>query len=188
MVAGLTVATWYAHELRAEAILRENLPGISIPRLSLKKFREVMTLRALLEGQSTAQACGHIDREGFRTLHACSAGLAKAIEENDITDYLDFNQKLKFTIYRYSTSDTLDALIRILWLQAGPFLRHLSRGLDRMHEANFHDKAIEALAAGDGDAARDAISRDILAGMEYLSLHGEFAPEETKTETFDDAD
>ncbi len=173
--------------LLAEGGLVQNSNGtFAIPRLSLRKFREVMTLRAMLEGEAAAQACGNIDRDGFQKLHTYSAGLAGAIVENEITDYLDFNQKLKFTIYSYSTSRTLDSLIRILWLQAGPFLRHLNRGLDRIDEANFHDLAIKALAVGDADAARDAISRDILAGMAFLTMHGEFASEETETETFND--
>ncbi|KAA0972169.1 GntR family transcriptional regulator [Aureimonas fodinaquatilis] len=175
--------------LLAEGALVQHRNGtFSIPRLSLRKFREVMTLRALIEGEAAAQACGNVDREGFQKLHAYSAGLVKAIEENAITDYLDYNQKLKFTIYRYSTSQVLVSMIRILWLQAGPFLRHLNRGLDMMVEANFQDEAIEALAVGNPEAARQAISRDILAGMAFLTIHGEFAPEEPEPETYDDVD
>jgi len=164
--------------LLAEGALVQNTNGtFSVPLISLRKFREVMTLRAMLEGEATSQACGHIDRVGIEELRSCAAGLAKAMEHNEIGEYLDYNQRLKFTIYRYSPSQTLQSTIRLLWLQAGPFLRHLNQGLKHMVKANFHDDAIEALTKGDGEKAGNAISRDILAGMAYLTIHGKFALE-----------
>ena len=163
----------------AEGALVQNGNGtFSVPLISLRKFQEVMKARALLEREATAEACGLIDAAGFEVLHAAAAGLDRAISENAIEDYLDHNQRLKFAIYRYCPSQTLQSLIRLMWLQAGPFLRHLNKGLDRMIEANFHDEAIAALERGDGKAAGEAIARDILSGMAFLSTHGEFAAEE----------
>lgn len=162
--------------LLAEGALIQNSNGtFAVPVISLRRFREVMTLRAMLEAEATAQACGQIDQAGFQELHLCSEGLTRAIESNAIDEYLDYNQRLKFTIYRYSSSQTLQSVIRLMWLQAGPFLRHLNKGLDRMIEANFHDDAITALAKGEKDLAAQAISRDILAGMAFLTLHGDFS-------------
>ncbi|MBY5989097.1 MULTISPECIES: GntR family transcriptional regulator [Roseovarius] len=164
--------------LLAEQALVQNSNGtFSVPLISLRKFQEVMEARALLESRATELACGLIDDAGFAELHDAAAGLDRAISENVIEDYLDHNQRLKFTVYRYCPSETLQSLIRLMWLQAGPFLRHLNKGLDRMIEANFHDEAIEALSSGDGAAAGEAISRDILAGMAFLSTHGEFVEE-----------
>lgn len=163
--------------LLAEGALVQNANGTySVPLISLRGFREVMTLRAMLESEATLQACGNVDQAGFQELHLCAAGLERAIAENAIDDYLDFNQRLKFTIYGYSTSQTLQSMIRLMWLRAGPFLRHLNKGLATMSAANFHDQAIAALATGDRQAAAEAISKDILAGMAFLTLHGEFAP------------
>ncbi|MDG3580293.1 MULTISPECIES: GntR family transcriptional regulator [Rhizobiaceae] len=165
--------------LLAEGALVQNANGtFAVPLISQRKFHEVMTLRAMLEGEATRQACGHINRAGFTELHRYSAGLATAIEHNRIDDYLDYNQRLKFTIYRHSSSQTLRNMIQLLWLQAGPFLRHLNQGLEQMVRANFHDEAIEALEKGDSSAAAAAISRDILAGMAYLEEHSHFMPEE----------
>lgn len=165
--------------LLAEGALVQNANGtFSVPLISRRKFQEVMTLRAMLESEATRQACGRIDHKGFSELHRCAAGLAAAIERNRIDDYLDYNQRLKFTIYRYSPSQTLGSMIRLLWLQAGPFLRHLNHGLEQMVRANFHDEAIAALETNDSGEAAAAIARDILAGMAYLEEHSHFAPEE----------
>lgn len=170
--------------LLAENALIQNANGtFSVPLISQRKFHEVMTLRAMLEGEATAQACGNIDKAGFTELERCSTGLAAAIEHKRIDDYLDHNQRLKFTIYRYCSSQTLQNMIQLLWLQAGPFLRHLNQGLEQMVRANFHDEAIEALKEGNHKRAADAISRDILAGMDYLKEHGQFMPEEEPAST-----
>lgn len=165
--------------LLAEGALVQNANGtFSVPLISLRKFREVMCARALLEREATAAACGRIDQSGFADLRDAAAGLSRAILANDIDDYLDQNQRLKFAVYRFCPSQTLQALVRLMWLQAGPFLRHLNKGLDHMNEANFHDEAIAALERGDGQAAGDAIARDILAGMEFLSQQGVFEPDD----------
>jgi DNA-binding GntR family transcriptional regulator len=153
----------------------------SVPLISKRKFSEVMELRALLEGRATAEACGRIDELGFAELHACAAGLQAAIERNDIHDYLDFNRRLKFTIYRYSPSRTLLSHIELLWLQAGPFLRHLNTDLRQMTKANFHDEAIAELEKGNSAKAAAALSRDILAGMTFLLERAEFADDEAET-------
>ncbi len=164
--------------LLAEGGLVQNSNGtFSVPLISQRKFREVMELRAILEGQATSQACGHIDSTGLTELRECAEGLDRAIQTNEIGDYLDFNQRLKFTIYRYAESRTLRTHIQLLWLQAGPFLRHLNNGLQEMIKANFHAEAIAALEAGNAAKASAAMSRDILAGMNYLLENAKFADE-----------
>jgi DNA-binding GntR family transcriptional regulator len=168
--------------LLAEGGLVQNANGtFSVPLISQRKFREVMELRALLEGRATAEACGRIDKAGFAELRECAAGLHAAIKKNDIHEYLDFNQRLKFTIYRYSPSRTLMSHIELLWLQAGPFLRHLNTDLRQMIKANFHDEAIAALKKDDSAKAGAAISRDILAGMVFLLERAKFAGDEPQT-------
>jgi DNA-binding GntR family transcriptional regulator len=164
--------------LLAEGGLVQNANGtFSVPHLSRKKFSEIMTMRALLEREATMQACGNIDRAGFNELKRCSAGLSKAIDEHAIYDYLDYNQRLKFAIYRYTPSQTLQSMIRLMWLQAGPFLHHLNQDLKQIGTANFHEEAIAALEVGKAEEAGLAISRDILGGMVFLQQHARFSPE-----------
>lgn len=169
--------------LLAEGGLVQNPNGtFSVPRISRRKFTEIMTARALLEREATIQACGHIDKAGFNELKRCSVGLRKAIEDQAIHDYLDYNQRLKFTIYRYVPSQTLQSLIRLMWLQAGPFLRHLNQGLERIEVLNFHEDAIAALEAGRAEEAGDAVARDISSGMMYLQKNAHFEPAEDDEE------
>lgn len=167
--------------LLAEGGLVQNSNGtFSVPLISRTKFREVMELRSLLEGKATREACGRIDAKGFHSLDDSARGLEAAIVANDIHGYLDFNRRLKFAIYDYSPSRTLRSHVELLWLQAGPFLRHLNYDLNEMTNANFHREAIASLKEGDAESAGDAIARDILAGMHFLLANARFAPDESE--------
>jgi DNA-binding GntR family transcriptional regulator len=169
--------------LTAEGGLVQRSNGTFIvPRLTRRAFKELMELRALLEGRATSLACGRIDAEGLRRLHKYSDELDRAANADDIVKYLDVNQKLKFTIYSYCESPKLYSLIEILWLQAGPALRYHAKVLRGIKDINFHRQAIAALERRKRAAAGAAIARDIKAGMEALLAIAQFAEDETADE------
>jgi DNA-binding GntR family transcriptional regulator len=149
-----------------------------VPLVTRRAFKELMELRALLEGRATSLACKRIDVEGLRRLQKYSDELDLAANSNDIVKYLDVNQKLKFTIYSYCASPKLHSLIEILWLQVGPALRYHAKVLRGITDINFHQEAIAALKGGKRAAAGAAISRDIKAGMDALLAAARFADDE----------
>lgn len=161
--------------LLAERALIQKANGtFAVPVATRKRFQEVMELRALLEGHATYEACQHIDGAGLDEIRACGLGLTNAFAANDLASYLDYNQKLKFSIYKYCSSETLRSHIELLWLQCGPFLRHLSVDPKKSPPASFCDEAIDALVAKDATAAADAISKDIRSGLQFLLVNGTF--------------
>ena len=149
-----------------------------VPPVTRRAFKELMELRALLEGRATSLACKRIDLEGLRRLHKYSDELDLAANANDIVKYLDINQKLKFTIYSYCASPKLYSLIEILWLQVGPALRYHAEVLREITDINFHQEAIAALKGGKRAAAGAAIARDIKGGMDALLAAARFADDE----------
>jgi len=162
--------------LLAERALVQKANGtFAVPIATRQRFQEVMELRELLEGHATFQACDRIDRLGLDQLRRASEGLTKSLSENNLEEYLDFNQKLKFGIYRYCSSETLRTHIELLWLQCGPFLRHLTVDPSKVRAVSYCEEAVEALIAKDAMAASAAISRDIRSGLEFLLVHGKFA-------------
>src|SRR5262249_12124438 len=148
-----------------------------VPVLGKGEFKELMELRALLEARATGLACGHVDREGFRRLRRYSRDLEEASKKVDIVAYLDANQKLKFTIYSYCKSPTLQMIIEILWLRAGPALRYHLGVLRQITKINFHRQAIRALEQGKAEAAAEAIARDIIEGMQAILAVADFGGE-----------
>ena len=161
--------------LAERALIQKPNGTFAVPVATRQRFQEVMELRALLEGHATFDACSHIDRTGLDEIRASGIGLTQAFRANDLASYLDYNQKLKFSIYKYCSSETLRLHIELLWLQAGPFLRHLSVDPKKPPPASFCDDAIDALIKRDAAAAAEAISKDIRSGMQFLLVHGKFA-------------
>ncbi|MEM6648763.1 MAG: GntR family transcriptional regulator [Pseudomonadota bacterium] len=148
-------------------IQREN-GTIILPPMNKKTFMEVMEMRAVLEKMATIKACHHMDQAAFKDLRAKGNALASAAKKNDITEYLEVNRKLKFTIYRQADSQVLFSIIEKLWLQAGPFLRHLAGNLKGIMQINYHEDAFRLLKEGKAEQAGEEIARDILAGMECI--------------------
>lgn len=169
--------------LAEKALVKQPNGTFAVPVVTRRRFQEVMELRAILECVATSQACQRIDRAGMADLQHSADGLANASAGNDLSSYLDFNQKLKFGIYKYCTSETLLNHIELLWLQCGPFLRHLSIDPDRSRATSFCQEAVDAIVAGDAHAAAEAISKDIRSGMEFLLVHGRFAHDDDPAET-----
>jgi DNA-binding GntR family transcriptional regulator len=159
-----------------------------VPRITRQAFKELMELRALLEGRATSLACQRIDADGLKRLHKLSEELDRAVNADDIVKYLDVNQKLKFTIYNYCKSPKLYSLIEILWLQAGPALRYHAKVLRGIKDVNFHRQAIAALEERRHAAAGAAIARDIKAGMEALLAVAQFADDEVPNEEASDGE
>jgi DNA-binding GntR family transcriptional regulator len=174
--------------LTAEGGLVQRSNGTFIvPHVTRQAFKELMELRALLEGRATSLACEQIDSEGFRYLHKYADELDRAAGADDIVRYLDVNQKLKFTIYNYCKSPKLYSLIEILWLQAGPALRYHAKVLRGIKDINFHREAIAALEKRKRAAAGAAIARDIKAGMDALLAVAQFADDEAPDVAVSDA-
>ncbi|AZO07715.1 GntR family transcriptional regulator [Mesorhizobium sp. M3A.F.Ca.ET.080.04.2.1] len=164
--------------LLAERALVQNSNGTyAIPVPTRRRLEEIMELRALLEGRATEDACDRIDEAGLEEIRQSNAGLNRAQSENNLDAYLDYNQKLKFAIYRYCSSDTLRAHIELLWLQCGPLLRHLAVDPTKAHATSYCDEAVRALFAREAVAAGEAISNDIRSGLDFLLVHGKFSSE-----------
>src|SRR4051794_20424760 len=64
----------------------------SVPIASRESFRQVMELRAVVEGYATGLSCKHIDKAGIENLHLCAEKLSQAVDANNIIAYLHWNQ------------------------------------------------------------------------------------------------
>ena len=64
------------------------------------------------------------------------------------------------------------ALAETVWLQTGPSMRALYARIGMGRVADYHAKAIAALAAGDEAGLRLAIRADVRQGLTMLSNEG----------------
>jgi DNA-binding GntR family transcriptional regulator len=146
--------------------------------LTRTQYVELIDLRLLLEGAATERASHHMTPARIKALRKIAAELSAAAEQNHAPRYLKANRTFKFTIFEAANSPAMIDLIERVWLQIGPFLRYYAKDVRDQIDTDEHHAIVEALANGDGPAARAAMKRDINGGKKYLLETAEFAPEE----------
>ena len=82
--------------------------------------------------------------------------------------YLRANRAFHFSIYRTARSESLLAIIEILWLQIGPYL-NLLRGSGNYSVANKHHQTmVDCLREKDEIGVSNALRADIEAAYDVL--------------------
>lgn len=153
--------------------------SLVLPQMTRERFSDLTASRLICEPAATEAAAKSIGKADLKVLRRECDGLTQAARDQDIDEYLIRNHEFKFSIYRAAGSQSLLFLIETLWLQVGPFLRQFSGKFDGnlsgILEIDYHEEVVEALARGDGLAARKAMHADIAEGAEYLLANAEFA-------------
>ena len=143
----------------------DSLPNktVRVPTLSLERLEDLRQARFAVEGLAVARAAANMTPEIATRLKALIAGQIETDEEHFSEASAEQNRAFHFTIYEQSGSTVLLPIIESLWLQFGPYLRDASERFDGRdgRGATFHIALVEALARGDGDAARAALEADI---------------------------
>jgi DNA-binding GntR family transcriptional regulator len=143
----------------------EALPNrsVRVPSLSKDALQDLMETRFALEGLAVARAATNMSPAILARLRELIAAQSETDAEHISAASAEQNRAFHFTIYRQSGSTVLLPIIESLWLQFGPYLRVASERFDGRdgRGTNFHVEMVEALARGDGKAARAALESDI---------------------------
>jgi len=143
----------------------ETLPSrtVRVPALSKAVLQDLRETRFAIEGLAIARAASKMTAESLATLRQLIAVQSETDAEHLSERSAEQNRAFHFAIYRQSGSTVLLPIIESLWLQFGPYLRLASERFDggEGRGTNFHVEMLEALARGDGVAARAALEVDI---------------------------
>lgn len=143
----------------------ESLPNktVRVPTLSLERLEDLRQARFAVEGLAVARAAGRVTPETIAKLEALVAAQSETDEGHFSEASAEQNRAFHFTIYEQSGSTVLLPIIESLWLQFGPYLRDASERFDGRdgRGTHFHNTLVEALARGNGDAARAELEADI---------------------------
>jgi DNA-binding GntR family transcriptional regulator len=125
-------------------------------------IEENFQIRAALESLGASLAARKIDKAGLADLQQLNRRM-QAMAEDD-PHYAELNREFHFTLYQYSRSPLLMSLMRLLWasLHGGPRVRRT-----HAESARQHDAILDALRAGDADAA-SALTYQHIMGAERL--------------------
>jgi DNA-binding GntR family transcriptional regulator len=143
---------------------------IEVPPMSEARFADLLECRLLLEPRAAALALPHIDAARLKQLRDIDAALDRAMESGDVISYMEGNFAFHFTLYRANGRRTLNGLIETLWLQFGPFMRVVYGRYGTANLVDQHHRALDAIAARDDEALKDAIASDIADGMGLIGM------------------
>ena len=159
------------NRLTAERAI-DSMPNrsVRVPSLSKESLRDLMEARCAIEGLAVARAAANTDAATLENLRRFIAAQSETDAEHVSEGSAEQNRAFHFAIYRRSGSAVLLPIIESLWLQFGPYLRVASDRFDGREGrgTNFHVEIVEALARGDGSAARKALEADIGRAFELV--------------------
>lgn len=150
------------NRLIAEQALRM-LPNrqVIVPRMTLRKFRELRRIRQMIEGMAASAACEGADNDLIEELKDLDRLLLIAMKADDTVAVLERNRDFHFRLYQAARSEILMPMIEGLWMQVGPFL-YLSLSKQKANWTGTHHAALlQALSERNCEAVVEAIHSDI---------------------------
>jgi DNA-binding GntR family transcriptional regulator len=157
------------HRLTAEKALTV-IAGrsVGIAPLTLERLSDLRRVRLEVEGLAAEWAAPNVSAADLERLDRLVAQMAKAAIAKDRKRFVPANRDFHFTVYRAAGSDTLLAIIESLWLQISPYFDLLHAKGNWRTANRCHQEMRDALARGDGRAARAALRNDIEAAATVL--------------------
>lgn len=168
----------------------EALPNrtVRVPMITLERLDDLARARCLIEGELTALALPNLGSENFETLRALTLDCEAAFRNDDpdkahLTSEL--NHAFHYAVYGAARSAVLIPIAESLWLQSGPYVRAAAQVHDEQRDisaTHHHWGLIEALEAGDRNAAVKALTDDITRSFNLVRrrFEAEAAARETQ--------
>jgi len=160
-------------QLQAEGLIDAAAHQLAVVRgLSLERLSEIYDNRALLEGHLTARAVARLTADDVKELRAAEKAM-RSVADHD--EWLRRNTAFHAAILEVAHDETGLELVNVLKSRAERYVRMWSGGggVHRPLEAGREHVAIlDAIAAGNAAAARDAVEHHIRQTGARLVAHG----------------
>ena len=143
--------------------------GTYVSSVSVNDIKEIFEIRSALESLSTGLAARRIEPDELEKLRALLVEIEGHIQNRDMNKIVETDIEFHGLLYQVSRNERLVAIISNLKEQLARF-RTLSMSYPgRLQETlEEHRAMVEAIAAGDADAARDAAERHMEQAEETL--------------------
>ena len=141
---------------------------IMVPIMTRARLEEIMQCRLLLEPTAAVDALAHVDAARLKAIRAADAATDDSLRVGDVNAYMESNFRFHSLIYQASPMATLNRMIEMLWMQFGPFMRVVYGRFGTANLVDQHLAATDAIADGDTDRLRAAITGDISDGMNLI--------------------
>lgn len=148
--------------LEAERLVQsEPNKGARVAEISPDDVRDVYQTRIVLEVPALRRAFPRLDHQTIEEIRDIKERMVGAFKRGDRTGN-EFHRRIHFSLYERSESPWLLYMIEILWNHTERY-RRMAMGLHPTfdHVGQAHAKILDALDAGDLDAASDALRLDL---------------------------
>lgn len=154
----------------------EALPNrsVRVPLITRERLDDLARARCLVEGEMVSLALANLSAEDFGQLRALTRACDAAFDGEESMragQSSELNHAFHFHIYRAAGSPVLIPVVESLWLQSGPYVRAAAQIHDQSRDlpaTHYHWLMIEALEAGDGQAAATALKDDITRSFSLI--------------------
>lgn len=165
-------------ELDAEGLVqREANRGAAVRRISVAEAVEITQARAVLEGliaRLAAERASERERDDLRELFA---DMTQSVEEDDKLAYSKLNRELHGALRRIARHRVADDLVANLRNRAAHHQFRLALMPGRAAESLVqHGAIVEAVTAGDGPAAEEAMHAHLASVIDVLRQWEAFDP------------
>lgn len=154
-----------------EALSLDARGTVVVPTLTRDQLLEIRDIRKDLEGRAAATAALHATPEAIEALAVIQARLMDSYRDGAYRDSVRLNTEFHLQLCRMARLPVVQVILESLWVRCGPILSHLYDEGTPSWEPHPHEDVLDALRAGDGDAARQAIRHDIEYGGQGLFEH-----------------
>jgi DNA-binding GntR family transcriptional regulator len=151
--------------------------GVRVAAISARDLVDVYATRNVLEVEALRRAWPQLDPEFLSELKVLREAMVQANRDPAPSRAYELHRRLHFALYERSDSPWLLHLIDILWNHTERYRRMVARVatfLDEDHD--LHGQVLDAIAAGDPDAATHALrldlgrTRDLILGANPAEL------------------
>lgn len=172
-------------QLAAEGLLEiRGNKGCYIPKLSPEDMHSVFKARAYLEGQASLEAANIRSKENILALQELSEREKYYYSQGKLKEYSDINNKFHLLIAEICNNNYIEKFTRQLFWRSGLYIFHfdryyapnsaeeLLRDPSTSVSCNQHEQIINAIIAGDGTLAENAMRSHIYTT--YAMMTGRF--------------
>ena len=152
--------------------------AVRVPLLTLEQFRELTTIRLVIEGFAAERAALRRTTRDLAAIRRHDAAFRREWERMRLDGgrAIAHNQALHFTVYRAAALPELLTIIAGLWRRIGPVINFDLRGQgsgERMSKSEqCHARWVDAIARGDAKGARAALTTDIEGAARHIEARG----------------
>lgn len=138
---------------------------MSIPKMTLGRFEELVALRVVLESHAAERALPYISDIIIEKIKSLDLDMDEAIGNGDLERLTILNQDFHRTLYTVNPNQVTMPAIESVWLQLGPFQRQVIERVEEFYVVDRHKEIIAALRTRDVAALVIATESDIREGM-----------------------